>query len=384
MTEQLTIAPFEVRIAEDDIRDLRHRLARTIWPDELPDAGWDYGAPRDFVRDLCAYWEKSFDFDAFTARLNAFDQFITTIDGQDIHFYHIRSPEPHATPLLVLHGWPGSVVEYLDVMGPLSDPRAHGLDPAIAFHLVIPSLPGFGFSGPTGQRGFGPPQMGALFARLMAGLGYGRYAVQGGDWGAVIATFMGSQDAAHVTALHLNLMMGTLLTTPPDPADPDAGLSEAEKRDVAEGLAFRATESGYQQIQATKPQTLAYGLTDSPAGLAAWIGEKFRGWSDCGGNVYAAFTRDQLLANISLYWFTRTINASTRVYYEFTGFGRAVKVVDKSCTPAPVVPVPVGQPCPLPARGGPSATVMGDEAISCAVPLGRDAQGRPFRRDGSA
>lgn len=342
MTGTFKAAPFRVQVTNADILDLRTRLSHTRWPDQIPDAGWDYGAELSYVQELCAYWEKSFDFGAFQDRLNRFPQFLTEIDGQRIHFYHIRSPEPHAVPLLVTHGWPGSVAEYLDVMGPLSDPRAHGLDPDLAFHLVVPSLPGFGFSGPTSRRGYGPAEMAQTFAALMEGLGYKRYAAQGGDWGAVITTFLGSLVPERLIGIHLNLMMGTLLTTPPDPSDPMAGLTEAEKRDVEESLAFRSVESGYQAIQATKPQTLAYGLTDSPAGLVGWIVEKFRSWSDCDGNVEAAYSKEQLLTNISLYWFTGTINSSTRIYYEFTGFGRATRLVSESGTPAPVVLVPTG------------------------------------------
>lgn len=337
-----SIVPFRIAVEEAALADLRDRLARTRWPDQLPDAGWDYGTEQNYLRALCEHWRTGFDWRKAEARLNGFPQFLTRVDGQRLHFYHIRSPEPDALPLLLLHGWPGSVAEFLDVLGPLSDPRSHGGNPAHAFHIVAPSLPGFGFSGPTVRRGYGPAAMGEAFAALMARLGYDRYGVQGGDWGAVIATLMGSQVADRLVGIHLNLMMGSLMTTPPDPSDPMRGLSPAEQADVRESLAFRARESGYQAIQATKPQTAGTALNDSPAGLAGWIVEKFRAWSDCGGDVERSHSKDQLLTNIALYWLTGTINSSMRIYYEFTGFGQAVRLLGSDGTPAPIVRVPTG------------------------------------------
>ena len=336
------IQPFRVKFDEEDIADLRQRLGATRWPDQVKGSGWDYGTDRDFLQYLCKYWRDEFDFLAAERKLNAFPQFCTTIDGQPIHFYHIRSPFQSATPLLLSHGWPGSVAEFQDVFGPLTDPVAYGGRAEDAFHVIAPSLPGFGFSGPTSVTGYGPEKMAGAFARLMAELGYERYAAQGGDWGAVITTLLASLVPERLIGIHLNLMMGSLMTTPPNPDDIMEGLSPEERRDVEDSLQFRTTENGYQVLQATKPQTASYGLNDSPAGLAGWIVEKFRGWSDCHGDVEASFSKDQLLLNISIYWFTGTINSSMRIYYEFTGFGRATRLNSESGTPAPVVTVPTG------------------------------------------
>lgn len=328
-----SIKEFKAGFAADAVADLRGRLLRTRWPDQLPDVGWDYGTDRGYLRELCAYWADGFDFDAAAARLNACPQYVTDVDGQQVHFYHVRSADPHATPLLLIHGWPGSVAEFLDLMALLS-----GSDRS--FHLVVPSLPGFAFSGPTSRTGYGPEEMARTFVQLMERLGYSRYGVHGTDWGVIVGTFIAAQRPDRVIGLHLNLMMGSLMTLPPDPADIMKGLTEAERRDVEESLAFRKLESGYQAIQATKPQTLAFGLNDSPAGLAGWIVEKFRTWSDCDGDIERSYTRDQLLLNISLYWFTQTINSSMRIYYEFSGFGRALKLYEPHGTPAPQVTVP--------------------------------------------
>lgn len=338
------IVPFEVVFAEDDIADLRQRLSRTRWPDQIPGTTWEYGTDMPTLRALCAYWADGFDFAAAAARLNGFPQYLTQIDGQRLHFYHIRSPEPQAKPLLLLHGWPGCVAEFLDILGPLTDPVRHGGRAQDAFHVIAPSLPGFAFCGPTHEAGYGPVRMAGTFATLMARLGYDRYAVQGGDWGAVIATLMGSQVPARLIGLHLNLMLGSLMAAPPDPADIMAGLTAEEQADVTASMAFRASESGYQAIQASRPQTLGYGLNDSPAGLAGWLLEKYRAWSDCDGDVLNSYSYDQLLTIISIYWFTGTINSSTRIYYEFAGFGRPVALDPVTGTPVPPVPasVPVG------------------------------------------
>lgn len=323
------IEPFEVRVTDEEIEDLRDRLARTRWPDRIPDTGWDYGTDRDYLAGLCRYWKDDYDWPRFQASANAFPQFTTEIDDQCIHFVHARSPEPTARPLLLSHGWPGSVAEFWDVLGPLSDPASHGGDPADAFHVVAPSLPGYGFSGPTSERGWNSTRVAAAFLELMSRLGHERFFAQGGDWGSAITIAMADRAPHRVAAIHLNL----LIPAPPA-GDRTAGLDQAELALLAQVQRFTAHETAYQQIQATKPQTLGYGLTDSPAGLAAWIVEKFRGWSDCGGDVEAAFSRDRLLDNISVYWLTGTINSAARLYYETIGPGRAV-------TPAPVT-VPLG------------------------------------------
>lgn len=307
-----SVDPFEVSVDPDAIDDLRTRLERARWPDQLPDAGWEYGTERETLRSLCDYWREEFDWAAFDARCNAFDQYTTTIDGQRIHFYHVRSPEPSATPLLLSHGWPGSVTEFLDVLGPLTDPTAHGGDPEDAFHVVAPSLPGFGFSGPTGEPGWDVPRMADAFATLMDRLGYDRFVAQGGDWGALLTALLGANYPDRVDAIHTNMVF----LTPSSLEEPMELLDEQGRADYEETKAFRGTETAYHEIQATKPQTLAYGLTDSPIGLAGWILEKFRAWSDCEGDLESWFDRDRLLDNLSVYWLTETINASMRVYYE--------------------------------------------------------------------
>lgn len=307
----LEVTPFTVAVPEATLADLHERLARTRFPEQIPGAGWDYGSELEYVRDLVAYWRDAYDWRAEEARINAFDQFLTTIDGQRVHFVHQRSPEPDALPLLITHGWPGSVVEFLDVIGPLTDPRAHGGDPADAFHVVAPSIPGYAFSGPTVERGWSPRRVAGAWATLMAGLGYDRYGAQGGDWGSIITTQLALVDPAHLAGIHLNMVVAG----GPPGGDPGE-LTEAEQQGLADMAKYFETDSGYMQIQATKPQTLGYGLEDSPAGLAAWIVEKFRSWSDCGGDVESAFTRDQLLTNVMCYWCTGTAHSSARLYYE--------------------------------------------------------------------
>ncbi|WP_435552032.1 epoxide hydrolase family protein [Natrinema sp. CGMCC1.2065] len=309
-----SVRPFEVSVDRDEIDDLRTRLERTRWPDQLPETGWAYGTDREYLRDLCAYWREAFDWAAFEDRCNEFDQYVTTIDGQRLHFYHVRSPEPDATPLVLSHGWPGSVAEFLDVLGPLTDPAAHGGDPADAFHVVAPSLPGFGFSGPTGERGYDVPRIADAVADLMARLGYDRYVAQGGDWGALVAALLGANYPDRVDAIHTNMLFLNPSSLEAD--DPTDLLDERGMADYRETAAFRETETAYHEIQATKPQSLAYGLTDSPAGLAAWIVEKFRAWSDCDGDLESWIDRDRLLDNLSVYWLTRTIGSSMRLYAE--------------------------------------------------------------------
>jgi len=311
MTPALDITPFTVDIPQAALDDLHERLARTRFPEQIPDAGWDYGTELGYERELVGYWRDTYDWRAQEARLNSFDHFTTTVDGAHVHFIHQRSPEPDALPLVITHGWPGSIVEFLDVIGPLTDPRAHGGDPADAFHVVAPSIPGYAFSGPTVERGWSSKRIAAAWATLMAGLGYDRYGAQGGDWGAIITTQLGLVDPAHLVGIHLNMVVATA-----PPAGDSGELTEAEQRGLAQSAKYFETDAGYMQIQSTKPQTLGYALEDSPAGLVAWIVEKFRSWSDCGGDVESAFTRDQLLTNVMLYWLTATAHSSARLYYE--------------------------------------------------------------------
>jgi len=306
------IDSFEVAVDAEEVTDLRRRLAGTRWPDQLSDAGWDYGTERGALQYLCEYWREEFDWDEFEDRLNRFDQFTTAIDAHRVHFYHIRSPEESARPLVLLHGWPGSVAEFLDVLGPLTDPVAHGGDPEEALHVVAPSLPGYGFSGPTNERGVDIPTVTRLVAGLLERLGYDHYVAQGGDWGALVAARLGADYPERVDGLHTTMPF----VMPSQFDDPMGMLDEDGMADYRETKAFREDGMGYYELQSTRPQTLAYGLTDSPAGLAGWLLEKFHAWSDCDGDVVEYFGADRLLDNVSLYWLTGTINSSMRLYYE--------------------------------------------------------------------
>src|SRR5262245_1944549 len=303
------IERFEIRVDDSVLDDLRSRLARTRFPDQIEDTGWEYGVPIDYVRDLVAYWRDTYDWRAQEARLNELPHFRTRIDGQLIHFVHARSARKDGLPLLLMHGWPGSIVEFLDVIPPLAAPQAHGGSAADAFHVVAPSLPGYGFSEPTRTRGWDVRRIARAFIELMHRLGYGRYGVQGGDWGAQIATRIGALDPEHCVAVHLNMP----LARRPEKPGP---LTDEEKADIAAMSRFQREESGYALEQATKPQTLGMALNDSPAGLLAWILEKFRTWSDCGGQLETTFSRDRLITNVMLYWVTQTITSSTRLYFE--------------------------------------------------------------------
>ncbi|MFF2847261.1 epoxide hydrolase family protein [Streptomyces sp. NPDC058001] len=313
------IEPFRIDIAESELDDLRDRLDRIRWPDELPRVGWDRGVPVGHLRELVDHWRHRYDWRAAEARLNAWPQFTTTVDGATVHFAHIRSPEPDATPLIVTHGWPGSIAEFTRIAGPLCDPRAHGGDPADAFHLVLPHIPGFGFSGPTRETGWEYQRVAAAFAVLMDRLGYARYGTQGGDWGAAISRELGRIHPERVIGVHLNLLPGGDATREPDP-DELAALSPAERdrthASYARHRAWLRDRQGYADLQSTRPQTLAYGLTDSPVGQLAWIAEKFHEWSDTRERPGGAIDRDLLLTNVMLYWLTRTAGSSARIYYE--------------------------------------------------------------------
>jgi pimeloyl-ACP methyl ester carboxylesterase len=305
------LVPFTVAVDDAVLDDLLERLARTRWPDQIPGTTWEYGAELASVQQLCEHWRTEFDWRAAEARLNRWPQFTTDIDGLHVHFIHARSPHPDAIPLCITHGWPGSVAEFLEVIGPLTDPTAHGGDARDAFHVVAPSMPGYGFSGPTTVTGVDIRRVAATNVALMARLGYERYGAQGGDWGAIATSHMGQLDPGHLYGIHVNMAI------PRAPqGDPMAGVEPHEMEGIAAMAHFREHETGYQRIQGTKPQTLAYGLTDSPAGLAGWILEKFRSWSDCGGDVFGQFSLDALLTNITIYWVTGTINSSTRLYFE--------------------------------------------------------------------
>ncbi len=308
------IRPFTIDVPEEVLDDLRDRLSRTRFPDELENTGWDYGTPLSYLKELTSYWRDEFDWRAQEQRLNAFDQYKTQIDGLDIHFIHQRSAEANALPLIITHGWPGSVTEFEQIIGPLTDPVSHGGSAGDAFHVVAPSMPGYGFSDKPRTRGFGPEQIADVNAALMARLGYDQYALQGGDWGAIVSRWHAFKHPESVVGLHLNMLIAG---PPAGVEDPTEGVPEAELMRMQERAAFfQGPETGYSSIQGTKPQTLGYGLTDSPAGQAAWIVEKFKTWCDCDGHPETVFTKDQLLTNITLYWVTQTATSSARLYYE--------------------------------------------------------------------
>ena len=308
-----TIRPFEIAVPDAVLEDLRARLARTRLPDQLEGADWDYGTELDYLTEFITYWRDEFDWREQERRLNEFDQFKTVIDDLDIHFIHQRSPEPDAVPLIITHGWPGSIAEFTKIIGPLTDPVAHGGDAEDAFHVVAPSMPGYGFSDKPRSPGFGPEQIAEVNAALMARLGYERYGIQGGDWGSIVSSRHAFNHPEQAIGLHLNMLVGG----PPPGGDPTDGVPPEElERSQARRSFYTTAESGYSQIQGTKPQTLGYALNDSPAGQAAWIVEKFRAWCDCNGDPESIFTRDEMLTNITIYWVTQTATSSARLYYE--------------------------------------------------------------------
>ena len=312
----MSIHTFKIAIPQADLDDLRERLARTRWPNELPGGGWSRGVPVDYLKGLAEYWRTGYDWRKYEAALNAFPQFTTEIDGQNIHFLHARSPEPDALPLIITHGYPSSIVEFMNLIGPLTNPRVHGGDPADAFHVVAPSLPGFGFSTPVRETGWEAKRTARAWTELMRRLGYEHYGAAGGDIGAGVASWLGSIDQEHVVGIHITSdEMGAALSGFL-PADVP-GLSETEQARLARLRRYEAEGKGYLQIQGTRPQTLAYSLTDSPVGQLAWIAEKFKEWTDPAAELIDEREgRDQLLTNISVYWFTGTGASAANFLYE--------------------------------------------------------------------
>ncbi len=300
---------FHIEVPEDDLVDLRDRLARTRWPEPETVDDWSQGVPLDYLRDLCGYWQEHYDWRATESRLNQLDHFKTRIDGLDIHFVHARSRED-ALPLVITHGWPGSILEFEAVIGPLTDPARYGGVAADAFHLVLPSLPGYGFSGKPIAPGWGIQRIADAWAVLMDRLGYTTFGAQGGDWGSSVSTCLAQQHPDRVLGLHLTPPLAA-----PDPAT-FADLTPAEQSSLDALRHADASEDGYSAEQSTKPQTIGYSLVDSPAGLAAWIVEKFRSWSDCDGIPEHALARDRMLDDITLYWLTRTGASAARLYWE--------------------------------------------------------------------
>lgn len=311
----VALRPFTAAVPQEALDDLRRRLRSTRWPEAEPVDDWSQGVPLEYLRQVCATWAEEHDWRAAEARLNAHEQHLATVDGLNLHVLHVPSPEPHARPLVLTHGWPGSVFEFLDVVGPLSDPAAHGGDPADAFHVVVPALPGYGFSGKPRETGWGIERIAAAWVGLMAALGYDRFLAQGGDWGSVVTHRLATAHADRVLGIHVNLPS----------CSPRALLAlgeptEEEREQLGRLERYAAEEDGYAQEQATKPQTLGYALADSPVGQCAWILEKFRTWTDCDGHPENAVSREALLDTVSLYWLTNSGASSARLYRE--SFGR--------------------------------------------------------------
>jgi pimeloyl-ACP methyl ester carboxylesterase len=305
------ITPFLLDVPEADLEDLRSRLRRTRWPEAETVDDWSQGVPLAYARELCAYWAEQYDWRATEARLNALGQSRTVIDGVGVHFLHVRSPHEGALPLVLTHGWPGSVVEFLDVIGPLTDPTAHGGDATDAFHVVCPSLPGYGFSDRPERNGWNVERIVAAWAELMRRLGYDRYGAQGGDWGSMVTGGLGTADPDHVVGIHVNMPVAG------PPADGDGSDLTAEELGALGAYnEHRTWGTGYSKQQSTRPQTLGYGLADSPSGQCAWIVEKFREWTDCDGHPENAVCRDHLLDNVMLYWLPDTGASSARLYWE--------------------------------------------------------------------
>ena len=307
------VRPFTIEVSDDVLADLQVRLSRARFPDELEGAGWTYGTDLGYLKELVSYWRDEFDWRAQERHLNDVPHFKTNIDGLDLHFVHRRSPEPHALPLVLIHGWPGTFFEFSKMVEPLANPVAYGGSAEDAFDVVVVSLPGYGFSERPSRPGHSRARTARMFMDLMTRLGYDRYGVQAGDVGASVAVQMSLADKARVAGLHLNSCSGL----PPDPDNPNAGLrSEEIERRSARSAYFSDEERGYQRIQGTRPQTLGYGLNDSPVGLAAWIVEKYRTWCDCGGDPETTFTKDELLTTVMIYWVTQTATSAARYYYE--------------------------------------------------------------------
>lgn len=309
------IESFQINIHENELEDLQRRLRATRWPDRETTNDWSQGIPLAYVQEVCRYWAEEYDWRATESRLNALDQFRTNLDGLGIHFIHIRSPHENALPLVMTHGWPGSIVEFLKVIGPLTEPTEHGGDAADAFHLVCPTLPGYGFSDKPREPGWKVERVARAWSQLMQRLGYDRYVAQGGDWGAAVTTAIGLQEIDHCLGIHLNMPIVV-----PD-RDTMDNLSDMEKDALTGRKHYQDWDSGYSKQQSTRPQTVGYGLVDSPSGQAAWILEKFWAWTDCDGHPENVLTRDELLDNIMMYWLTGTAASSARLYWE--SFGRA-------------------------------------------------------------
>ena len=369
----MSVEPFKINIPDEVLDDLKQRLAETRWPDEIADSGWDYGTDLSYIRELCEYWRTKFDWRAQERAINALSHFQTNVDGLNIHFTHERGKGPNPFPLVLPHGWPSTFLELLKIVPLLTDPASHGEDPADSFDVVVPSLPGYGFSDKPTHTGMNVASIAHLWNSLMVDeLGYSSYATQGGDWGACVSARAGFDYPDNVRGVHVNTMVLAVPYMGPGSRE----MSDREKAYRKEVQIWNKEERGYAHVQATKPQTATYALNDSPAGLAAWIVEKFRRWSDCDGDVEKVYTKDELLTNITIYWATETISSSVRIYYEaFHNNPWMLKTGGKSGSPLCRRPVPQGS--------GPSSEGVG-RALYERAEVDGDASGRPLPRYGAA
>jgi len=335
-----SITPFTYHAPQSALDDLKRRLTNARWPERETVSDWSQGVPLEKLRALVEYWQTAYDWRRFETKLNGFAQYRTEIDGLNIHFLHVRSRHANALPIILTHGWPGSVIEFFKIIDPLTNPTAHGGRPEEAFHVVAPSLPGFAFSDKPTERGWNAARIARAWTELMRRLGYNRYAAQGGDWGSIVTTTLAQQRPAGLAGIHLNMPIVF-----PDPI-PTTGLSPAEQRAIEKFKLFQSDGFGYFLEQATRPQTIGYPLADSPIGQAAWIYEKFHDWTDNNGDPESALTRDEMLDNITLYWLTNTGPSSARIYFEQarlgapTNSGRVDLPVGCSIFPREIVPAP--------------------------------------------
>lgn len=310
------IRPLTIQATDAELQDLKNRLANTRWPEKEPVEDWSQGIPLAYLQEVVSYWENDYDWRKREEKLNRWPGYVTSIDDVDIHFLHIESPESRARPLLMTHGWPGSIVEFQKVIGPLTDPVAHGGNAEDAFHLVCPTLPGYGFSGKPSETGWGAEKIAKAWNTLMVRLGYDSYLAQGGDWGSIVTVHIGGQNLGNCKGIHVTLPMAG-----PDPESLD-DLTEMEQGALASMQFYQDHDSGYSKQQSTRPQTIGYGLADSPAGQAGWIIEKFYQWTDCDGHPENVLTKDELLDNVMMYWLTNSAASSARLYWE--SFGGAI------------------------------------------------------------
>ena len=310
------IDPIRIHFDEAELADLRRRLESTRLPHAIEGAAWSYGIDLALLADLLEYWRTRFDWREVERELGRYRHAYATIDGRRVHFLEAHSPERGALPLLLVHGWPGSVLEFMKILGPLTHPVSHGGRASDAFHVIAPSIPGYGLSEAPGERGCDIKAVAGTFATLMESMGFDRYGAQGGDWGAMASSYVGLTDRAHCIGIHLNLVLAGI------PPDGPGELSQAESSALLQAREYMKDRTAYQRVQGLEPDLIGVALEDSPAALCAWIVSKFRAWSDCDGDVYKRFTRDELLANVTWYWLTRSATSSARLYYESKKSGR--------------------------------------------------------------